>query len=152
MVYLVFSFWFTIFHTIAYVAAGVIALKISKDIYEGKNRHADFIRDMSDPDESKHVQKLFIPAQLLRGLLMSIVLYPVLGLMGDLSFGLRFLFLAGLMFIYTEISSAVPFPTNIEGYVYMKQRYLQTATVWKFWLEITVYSVLFGLLAAGLLF
>ena len=152
MEYLVFSFWFIVIHTGAYTAAGVIALKISKDIYEGKERFADFIRDMKDPHESKHVQKFFIPAQLVRGLLMSVVLYPVLGLLGDLSFGLRFLFFAGLMLIYTEISSAVPFPTNIEGFVYMKQRYLKTGPIWKFWLEIIVYSVLFGLLAGGLLF
>ncbi len=149
MGYLMFSFWFMVIHTAAYVAAGVIALKISKDIYEGKGRFADFLRDMSDPGESKHVQKFFLPAQLLRGLLMSIALYPVLGLLGDLSFGLRFLFWAGLMLIYTEISSAVPFPTNIEGFVYMKHRYLKTPKIWKFWLEIIIYSVLFGLPAAA---
>ncbi len=152
MEYLLFSFWFIVIHTGAYTAAGVIALKLSKDIYEGKNRYADFIRDMSDPHESKHVQKLFLPAQLLRGLLMSIVLYPVIGLLGDLSFGLRFLFLAGLMFMYTDFASAVPFPTNIEGFVYMKQRYLQTKFFWKFYLEMIIYSILFGLIAGVFLF
>jgi len=152
MEYLVFSFWFIVIHTGAYTTAGLIALKISKDIYAGKDRFADFIRDMSDPNESKHVNRLFIPAQLVRGLLMSIVLYPVLGLLGDLSFGLRFLFLAGLMLIYTEISSAVPFPTNIEGFVYLKERYIKSGAIWKFWLEIIIYSILFGLVAGALLF
>ena len=152
MEYLIFSFCFIVVHTGAYTAAGAIALKLSKDIYEGRTRYADFLRDMSDPNESRHVQKLFIPAQLVRGLLMSVVLYPLLGLLGDLSFGLRFLFLAGLMFIYTDFASAVPFPTNIEGYVYMKQRYMQTKFFWKFYLEMIIYSILFGLIAGALLF
>ncbi len=83
---------------------------------------------------------------------MSLVLFPILGSLADTSFGSRFLFLAGLMFIYTEISSAVPFPTNIEGFVYMKKRYLQPGIIWKYWFEIGLYSILFGLFAAWLLF
>lgn len=152
MIYLTFTFWFTIIHTAAYIFAGVIALKISKDIYESKERYADFLRDMGDPDENKHVQKTFIPAQLVRGVIMSLVLYPILGALAEISFLARFFFFGGLMFVYTEISSAVPFPTNIEGFVYMKQKYMQGAKIWKFWLEIIIYSVLFALLAAGLLF
>lgn len=152
MSYLTFTFWFTIIHTIAYTLAGVIALKISKDIYESKERYADFLRDMGDPAESKHVQKTFIPAQLVRGVIMSLVLYPVLGALGEISLIARFFFFAGLMFIYTEISSAVPFPTNIEGFVYMKQKYIQGNMIWKFWLEIIIYSVIFAVPAAGLLF
>lgn len=152
MSYLMFTVWFTLIHTAAYILAGVIALKISKDIYESKERFADFLRDMGDPVESKHVQKAFIPAQLVRGIIMSLVLYPVLGSLADISFLARFFFFAGLMFVYTEISSAVPFPTNIEGFVYMKQKYMQGNKIWKFWLEIVIYSVLFALPAAGLLF
>ena len=152
MSYLTFTFWFTIIHTAAYTLAGVIALKISKDIYESKERYADFLRDMSDPTESIHVQKTFIPAQLVRGIIMSLVLYPLLGPLGEISFLARFFFFFGLMFVYTEISSAVPFPTNIEGFVYMRKKYMQGAKIWKFWLEIAIYSILFALPAAGLLF
>ncbi len=152
MSYLVFTVWFTVIHTAAYIIAGVIALKISKDIYESKDRYADYLRDMADSVESKHVQKTFIPAQLVRGIIMSLVLYPVLGSLAEISFLARFFFFAGLMFVYTEISSAVPFPTNIEGFVYMKQKYMQGSKIWKFWLEIAIYSVLFALPAAGLLF
>jgi hypothetical protein len=152
MSYLTFTFWFTIIHTVAYISAGIIALKISKDIYESKERYADFLRDMGDPTESKHVQKTFIPAQIVRGIIMSLVLYPVLGALGELSFLARFFFFAGLMIVYTEISSAVPFPTNIEGFVYMKQKYMQGKKIWKFWLEIIIYSVIFALPTAGLLF
>lgn len=152
MIYLAFTFWFTIIHTVAYTLAGIIALKLSKKIYESKERFADFLRDMGDPAESKHVQNIFIPAQLVRGVIMSIVLYPILGALAEISFSARFFFFAALMFVYTEISSAVPFPTNIEGLVYMKQKYMQGAMIWKFWLEIIIYSVIFALPVAGLLF
>ena len=48
MQYLMFSFWFILIHTIAYTISGMLALKISKDLYEEKNRFLDFLRDMSD--------------------------------------------------------------------------------------------------------
>jgi hypothetical protein len=124
MQYLMFSLWFTLLHAAAYTIAGAVALALSKDLYEHKNRLLDYLRDMGDEEDSKHVQKVFLPAQLLRGVLLSIVLYPVLGLLGDLSFALRFAFLAGLFFIYQDFGSSVPFNNNIEGFVYMKPRYL----------------------------
>jgi len=92
MEYLVFSFWFMIIHTAAYMLAGILALRISKDIYEGKSRLMDYLRDMSVEDESKHVQKWILLSQLLRGLLMSVVLYPVLAPLREIPFGLRFAF------------------------------------------------------------
>lgn len=125
MEYLFFSVWFTLIHSAVYTAAGALALRLSKDLYEEKKRLLDYLNDMSVEAENKHVAKWFLPAQLLRGLLMSVVLYPILGLLGDLSFGLRFAFLAGLMFFYTDLASAVPFPNNIEGFVYLKKRYLK---------------------------
>lgn len=95
MQYLVFSLWFIVIHALAYTLAGMLALRISKDIYEGKSRLMDYLRDMSDEKESKHVQKWFIPGQIVRGLLLSIILYPILVPLGELSFGVRFLFLQG---------------------------------------------------------
>ncbi|MGM0401128.1 MAG: hypothetical protein ACQEQT_07500 [Chloroflexota bacterium] len=149
MRYLQFSLWFILVHTGAYVIAGMLALNISKDLYHGKDRLLDFV---SDSNESKRLKTWFIPAQLLRGLLLSIVLYPVLGALGHLSFGLRFAFMAGLMFVYTDFASAVPFPHNIEGFVYLRHRYLSRKAFWKLQFEIVIYSLMFGLLASWLLF
>lgn len=152
MQYLQFSFWFIVIHTVAYTAAGIIALQLSKDLYEEKNRLLDYLRDMSDPQESSHVSRWFIPAQLVRGLLLSIVLYPILSLLGELSFGLRFLFLAGLMFVYTDLAAAVPFSHNLEGFVYLKRRYLKREFFWKLYLEMVIYSLIFGAAASWFLF
>ncbi len=150
--YLWFSFWFIVIHTGVYTFGGMISLKISEDLYEEKDRLMDYLRDMSDEKESGHVERYFIPGQLVRGLLMSVVLYPLLGFLGDISFPLRFAFLAGLMFVYTDFASAVPSPNNIEGFVYMKKRYLETESFWKLYFEMIIYSTLFGLLAGWFLF
>jgi len=101
MQYLVFSFWFIVIHTAAYTIAGASALRFSGDLYRGPSRLYDFVRDMDDATESKHVQKWFLPAQVLRGLLFSVVFYPAMGALSDLSFPLVFLFVFGLLFVFS---------------------------------------------------
>ncbi len=152
MQYITFSLWFTVIHVIAYTLAGVIALKLSKDLYKEKERILDYLRNMSDEKESKHVQKWFLPAQLLRGLILSIVLWSIIGLLGDLSFGIRFVFLASLLFFYTDFASAVPFNNNIEGFVYMKPKYVKKGSFWKLYLETIIYSITVGAVTGGILF
>lgn len=150
--YLVFSFWFIVIHTVAYTLAGAVALKLSSDLYEEQKRLIDYVRDMSIESDKSHVEKWFLPAQIVRGLLMSVVLYPILGFLSESGFLLRVIFLSSLMFVYTDVGSAVPFPHNIEGLVYMKPKYLNTKAMGKLYLEMVIYSILFGLLTGGLLF
>jgi len=152
MRYLVFSLLFSVIHTISYTLAGMIALKVSQDLYEDKQRVIDYLRDMSLKEESKHVEKWFLPAQLVRGVLMSVVLFPILGMLGETTFVIRALFFGGLMFIYTDFASAVPFPHNIEGFVYMKPKYIQGKASSKLYMEMIIYSVIFGLAAGWFLF
>ena len=152
MEYIKFSLFFMLVHTGAYFIAGMLAYRISRDLYHGENRLLDFLKDMSDSVENARVAKLTLPLQLLRGLVLSLVLYPILGLLGDLSYPLRFVFLAGLMFVYTDFASAVPFPHNVEGVIYMKERYLKKSAFWKLQFEMIIFSILFGSVAAWLLF
>jgi hypothetical protein len=137
-----FVLWFTLIHMVAYVLAGVIALRISKDLYEHRNRHLDFLRDMGDAEENRKVQRAFLPAQLVRGLLMGLVLLPIVGALGEMTAALRFTFLAALTFVYLEVASSIPFPTTIEGRVYLKDRYRSFPSVWKLYLEAALYSAL----------
>lgn len=152
MEYIKFSLLFMLVHTGAYFIAGMLAYRISRDLYHGENRLLDFLKDMADPAENARVAKLTLPLQLVRGLVLSLVLYPILGLLGDLSYPLRFVFLAGLMFVYTDFASAVPFPHNVEGVIYMKERYLKKSAFWKLQFEMIVFSLLFGLVSSWLLF
>lgn len=153
MEYLLFSLGFTAIHIGAYYVAGGVNYSFTKDLYGGEDGlYTSFLRDMSEPQQRGRVNRLLLPAQIARGLLMSAVLYAVLDHLRDMPFGLRFLFLGGLMFIYTDLASATPFSNNIEGLVYMKRRFVEKSVFWMIQSEALVYAVVFGGAAAWLLF
>lgn len=145
MEYIRFTLFFILAHSLSYMIAGAIALQISKDIYENKSRHCDFLRDMSDEKEKGYVGKYFLPAQILRGLLLAVVLFPLLGEIKELSFIMQFVFFGLLVFIYTHLAAASPFIDNIEGFVYFKKEYLKKKFFIKFQMEMVLYSILFGI-------
>ncbi|MGM0597135.1 MAG: hypothetical protein ACQES9_08865 [Myxococcota bacterium] len=107
---------------------------------------------MNDAKENSRIALLLIPSQLIRALLMSMVLYPVLPYLKQLHFGTQFVFMTGLMFIYADFSSAVPFSNTIEGIVYLKKEFVKKKVFWTIQLEAIIYSVLFGLLSSLFLF
>ncbi|MCP1715462.1 hypothetical protein J2T58_001327 [Methanocalculus alkaliphilus] len=150
--YLRFSLLFMLIHAGAYMIAGALILRVSSDIYEGKSRLMDYLNDMSVAEEAGHVTRWFLPGNLLRGLLLSLVLYPILTPLGELDPILRFLFFFGLAFVYTHIGSAAPCPDNIEGLIYMKRKYLSRSGFLKFQSEMLLYSLIFAAGAAWLLF
>ncbi len=148
-----FTFLFFIIHTITYYIAGIINLQFSKKLYGGRNQlYKSFLRNISDPNEASSVNKKILPVQMIRAILMSVVLYPVIGFLGELSFGLRFLFMGGLMFIYADFCSAIPFSNTLEGIIYMKPKYVKPRVFWTIQMEAIVYSILFGLAAGWFLF
>ena len=144
MGYFKFISFFVLAHVVSYTIAGVIALAISKDIYESDSRHCDFLRDMSNPDESKRVSIYFLPAQVIRGFLMAMVLLPLLSAIVKFSFIESFVFFAGIMFIYTHLAAVSPFIDNIEGQVYFKEDYLVKKYFLKFQFEMVIYVIIFA--------
>ena len=144
-----FSLLFFAVHFICYIIAGVIDLRLAKKIYIGKNRlYQSFFRNMDDQKESLRIAKLLIPSQLFRAILMSLVLYPILPYLTQLSFELKFIFMASLMFVYADFSSAIPFSNTVEGLVYLKKEFVKKRVFWTIQLEAIIYSFLFGLLSA----
>lgn len=153
MEYITFVAGFAAIHLGAYILAGVITQQFSREYYAGPAAvFAPFLRDMSDPRESAIVTRRMVPAQLLRGLLMALVLVPILAALGELPGALRVAFLGGLMFVYADLSSAVPFSNTIEGWVYMKRQFVQPRVVLRVQAEAVLYSVIFGAVAGWLLF
>jgi len=144
MEYLKFTLLFVFFHTLSYTLAGALALRFSGDIYRDRSRLCTFLRDMNDREESAHVQKYFFLAQIPRALLMALVLFPLLEPLRELAPGMRFVFFSGLMFVYTHLSAASPFPDNIEGQVYFRPEYLKKGSFLRFQMEMLIYCVLFG--------
>lgn len=152
MEYLKFTLLFFVIHTIAYYIAGAINYQFSKKLYGGRDQlYKSFLRNMSNPSEAINVNKKIIPVQLVRAVFMSIVLYPVLGVLGDLSFGLKSLFFGGLMFVYADFCSAIPFSNTLEGLIYMKPEFVKRKVFWTIQMEAIIYSLLFGLAASWLL-
>jgi hypothetical protein len=150
--YLKFSLSFFAIHLVCYILAGVIDLQLAKRIYEGKDRlYRSFFRNMEDKQESNRVAKLLVPSQFIRGILMSVVLYPILPYLKELPFGMQFLFMGGLMFVYADFSCAIPFSNTIEGLVYLKKQFVRPKVFWTIQFEAILYSSLFGLLSAWLL-
>ena len=154
MEYVWFSLGFVAIHLGAYIAAGALTLQFTKDLYTGGDGalFGSFLRDVGAPEEKTRQGLVMWPAQVARGLLMSIVLYPILEPLGELSFAARFGFLAALMFVYTDLAAASPFSNNIEGLVYMKNKFVRPSVFWRIQSEALLYSAVFGALAAWTLF
>jgi len=151
--YIKFSLLFFVIHFVCYIVAGVIDFQLAKKMYSGKNRlYKSFFRDMDDKKESMRIARLLIPSQFIRAIVMSIVLYPILPFLVELSFGMQFLFMASLMFVYADFASAIPFSNTIEGIVYLQKQFVEKRVFWTIQLEAIIYSIMFGLLSAWLLF
>jgi len=152
ILYLKFSLIFFLIHLACYIIAGIIDLQLAKKMYLGKNRiFKSFFRDMEDDKENKRIAKLLIPSQFIRAIFMSLVLYPILPFLKDLTFEIQFVFMASLMFVYADFASAIPFSNTIEGIVYLKKEFVKKRVFWTIQLEAILYSIMFGLLSAWLL-
>ncbi len=150
--YVKFSLLFFVIHLVCYIIAGVIDMQLAKSLYEGKDRlYRAFFRNMEDKQESNRIGMLLIPSQFVRGILMSVVLYPVLPYLRELSWGIQFLFMGGLMFVYADFSSAIPFSNTIEGLVYLKKDFVKKRVFWTIQLEAILYSIMFGAASAWIL-
>lgn len=109
-------------HTTTYFVAGAFAYQLlTKQFYEGPNAiFTSFMRTPAEPDTWHHVMRWFIPAQILRGILMAAALAPFYELMLSWPFRRRFFTLASLYLIFGFWACAVAAPGTIEGLVYTK--------------------------------
>lgn len=153
MAYLTFTALFTLAHVVAYVTAGAVTYPLVYRTWHGGkgSLYGAFLRDMTDPAEQRRNFLLLLPTQVPRAVLMSIVLYPILGALGDLGPGLQFLFLAGLMYVYTDLAAGPPFSNTIEGILYMKPHFIKKA-FWPTHIEVLLYAAMMGGAAAWFLF
>jgi len=153
--YLKFSLSFTFLHIISYMIAGIVAYYI---VHKGPYFTGDdsFFESYRTPgtEDWNHVNKWLIPIQVIRGLLFSIVLYPVLSAIGNFGFAMVFLFIFGLMYVYTELGSMVAGPCNLEGWIYFKKEKFSKSRSFclKMHFEGLFYSLLIALLISVFLF
>jgi hypothetical protein len=106
---------------------------------------------MSDPSEALNVNKKIIPVQLGKGNAYVGSAVPCSWCAGRTFLWLKFLFFGGLMFVYADFCSAIPFSNTLEGLIYMKPEFVKRKVFWTIQMEAVIYSLLFGLAASWLL-
>jgi len=107
--------------TTYFLAGAVFYQLLTKDYYTGSNPiFAAFMRTETEPELWAHVMRWFLPAQILRGVLIAAVLYPLLDTLKVWSFGKRFLLIASLYLVFGFWAATVAAPGTIEGMVYLR--------------------------------
>ena len=121
--------WFVLIvavaHALTYFVVGALAFAtLTHVLYEGADPL--FVSYLRTPGESQlwqHVTAWFLPAQLLRGVLIGLALSPFLPLMRRWSVRQRPVAVAGLYLVIGFWAAAVAAPGNIEGLVYLRPEF-----------------------------
>jgi len=109
-------------HVTTYFLAGAVAYPLlTKKFYEGPNPiFQPFMRTPAEPELWRHVVGWFLPAQILRGVLIAAALYPLFDTLKAWSFRKRFLLIAALYIMLGFWAATVAAPGTLEGLVYMR--------------------------------
>jgi hypothetical protein len=112
----------TVAHVVSYFVIGAAAYALlTRSFYEGSNPvFATFMRTPAEPELWKHVMTWFIPGQVLRGILMAVVLYPLFDTLKAWGWRKRFLSISGLYLVLGYWASAVAAPGTIDGLIYLR--------------------------------
>jgi hypothetical protein len=109
-------------HVTTYFLAGTIFYPLlTERYYVGSNPvFAVFMRTAADRALWHHVVDWFLPAQILRGVLMALVLWPLYDLLNGWSFFKRLFYVASLYLVLGFWAATVAAPGTIEGMVYLR--------------------------------
>lgn len=120
-----FALKLVISHTVTYFVVGAIAYQLlTKPLYIGEQAvMSTFMRTEAEPELWRHVMVWFLPAQILRGLLMALALYPFLDTLVSWNWAKRFLAIAGIYLVFGFWASTPAAPGTIEGLVYLRPEF-----------------------------
>lgn len=109
-------------HTVSYFVVGSVAyLTLTREFYEGPRPiFATFMRTPAEPELWAHATRWFLPAQLARGVLLAVVLWPFVPTLRTWSVPRRALALAGLYLGIGFWATTVAAPGTLEGLVYLR--------------------------------
>jgi hypothetical protein len=115
----------TVAHTATYFAVGALAFAtLTHGLYEGADPlFGAYLRTPGEAGLWQHVTTWFLPAQLVRGLLLGLALSPFLELLRSWSIPRRAAAVAGLYLVVGFWAAAVAAPGNIEGLVYLRPEF-----------------------------
>jgi hypothetical protein len=107
--------------TTCFLAGVVFYPLLTKPYYEGPHPiFAVFLRTEADPELFAHVVNWFLPAEILRGILIAAVLYPLYDTLKAWPFLKRFLYVASLYLVLGFWGATAAAPGTLEGMVYMQ--------------------------------
>ena len=107
--------------TTYFLAGAVFYPLLTKPYYEGPNPiFAVFLRTEADLGLWAHVANWFLPAEILRGILIAAVLYPLYDTLKGWPFLKRFFYVASLYLVLGFWAAAPAAPGTLEGMVYMR--------------------------------
>lgn len=109
-------------HVTTYFLAGAIFYPLlTKRYYVGPNPiFAVFMRTPADAASWAHAVRWFLPAQILRGVLIALVLYPLYDFLKGWGFLKRLLYIASLYWVLGFWAATVAAPGTIEGMLYLR--------------------------------
>jgi hypothetical protein len=110
---------------ISYFVVGALAFAtLTHGLYEGANPlFGSYLRTPGETQLWQHVTTWFLPAQLVRGILIGLVLSPFLPLLRQWTVWKRTAALAGLYLVIGFWAAALAAPGNIEGLVYLRPEF-----------------------------
>jgi len=121
--------WFVVLvavaHTVTYFVAGTVAYAtLTHGLYEGAHPlFGAYLRTQSEPTLWLHVTTWFLPAQLVRGILIGLALAPFVPQLRRWSTWQRAAAIAGLYLVIGFWAAAIAAPGNIEGLVYLRPEF-----------------------------
>lgn len=121
--------WFVLLvaiaHAITYFLVGALAFAtLTHGLYEGADPlFGSYLRTPGEIQLWQHVTTWFLPAQLLRGVLIGLALSPFLPSLRRWSVWQRTVAIAGLYLVIGFWAGAVAAPGNIEGLVYVRPEF-----------------------------
>ena len=115
----------TVAQAISYFVVGALAFAtLTHGLYEGADPlFGSYLRTPGESQLWQHVTTWFLPAQLLRGALIGLVLCPFLPQLRRWSVWKRTAAVAGLYLVIGFWAAALAAPGNIEGLVYLRPEF-----------------------------
>jgi len=109
-------------HVTAYFLAGAVFYPLlTKPYYVGPNPlFAAFLRTEADTGLWAHVVNWFLPVEILRGILIAAVFYPLREVLTPWPFLKRWLYIAAIYLVLAFWAASAPAPGTLEGIVYMR--------------------------------
>ncbi len=148
--FLSFAIKLIVVQVVTYLVVGSIAYQLlTKPFYTGPDPlFASFMRTETQPETWGHVVTWFLPANLVRGLLMALALYPFAEAWLGWGYWKRCLSLAGLYLVFGFWAATVAAPGTIEGLVFLRPEFTPAVHL-KVQPEIVVQGLALGAWLAG---